>query len=77
MLGEPLRKLQCWEGLGSRWVRLEARWEGLRASWEGLRASWVGPEKKEKENGAFLVYGGTIGHRFLRGRCPKVHLGNY
>ena len=78
------RKLQGWEGLGSSWVSLGANWEGLRASWEGPEASWEGlrdrweapggggtEEKKEKKNGAFLVYGGTIGHRSLRGCCPK------
>ena len=43
-LGEPMRKLQCWEGLGPSWVSLGASWEGPRASGEGLRASWEGPE---------------------------------
>ena len=38
-LREPLRKLQCWEGLKSSWVSLGASREGLRASMEGLRAS--------------------------------------
>ena len=28
MVGEPLRKLQCCEGLGSSWVSLGASWEG-------------------------------------------------
>ena len=33
---------------------------------------WGGTEKKEKKkNRAFTVCGGTIGHRPLRGRCPK------
>ena len=43
-LGEPLRKLQRWEGVGSSWVSLGASWEGLRASWEGTGASWEGPK---------------------------------
>ena len=35
-----------------------------------------GTEKKErkKNNEAFIVCGGTIGHRPLRGRCPKGEL---
>ena len=28
-------------------------------------------KNNKKNNGAFLVCGGTIGHRPLRGRCPK------
>ena len=39
---------------------------GLRASWEDLRARWEAP------GGAFIVCGGTIGHRPLRDRCPKT-----
>ena len=42
MLGEPLRKLQLWEGLRSSQVSLEASWEGLRSSWEGPQARWEG-----------------------------------
>ena len=41
-LGEPLRKLQRWEGLRSSRMGLRASWEGLRPSWVGLRASWEG-----------------------------------
>ena len=29
-------------------------------------------KKRDRQNGAFLVCGGTIGHRPLRGRCPKT-----
>ena len=78
-----MRKLQRWEGLGPSWVSLGASWEdlrasgeGLRASWEGLRARWEAPgggRRKKKENGAFMVCGGAIGHHPLQGRCPKEH----
>ena len=30
-----------------------------------------GGDGEKRKNGAFLVCGGTIGHRPLRGRCPK------
>ena len=33
-LGEPLRRLQRWEVLGSCWVSLGASWKGLMANWE-------------------------------------------
>ena len=88
---EPLRKLQCWDGLKSSWVSLGASWEGLRASWEGLRASWEGPEaswegpkarweapgggrtdgRTETKTEKISLCGDAIGHRPLRGRCPK------
>ena len=38
--GEPLRKLQRWEGFGSSWVSHGASWESVRASGEGLIATW-------------------------------------
>ena len=63
-LGESLRKLQLWQGLGSSWVSFGASWEGPEASWEG--------EGRREKNGAFLVCGDTIGHRPLWGRCPIV-----
>ena len=97
-LREPLRKLQCWEGLGLSWVNLGASREGLRASWEDPRASWEGPgaswegpkanweglrarrggwmdrwtETKKKITEKISLCGDAIGHRSLRGRCPKV-----
>ena len=47
------------------------------ASWEGqLRGRGGGrrqkERKKERKNRALPVCGGTIGHRPLRGRCPKT-----
>ena len=42
-----------------------------RASETGGRPR--GMEEK-RENGAFLVCGGTIGHHPLRGRCPKMEI---
>ena len=45
------------------------------ATWEGQLGAWGGTEKdrqRDRQNGAFLVCGGTIGHRPLRGRCPKT-----
>ena len=48
--------------------------EPTKSSWESLRARWEarGDEEKREKNVAFLVCGGTIGHRPLRGHCPKV-----
>ena len=47
-------------------------------TWEGQLGAPGGGTETEREtdrqNGAFLVCGGTIGHRPLRGRCPKVTL---
>ena len=40
------------------------------ASWAGQLRGRGGTEEK-RENEAFLVCGGTIGHSPLRGRCPK------
>ena len=57
-------------GLGASWEGLGASWEGLGASWESHEARWGGGKK---ENGAFPVYGGTIGYRPLRGCCPKTY----
>ena len=57
-------------GLGASWEGLGASWEGLKASGEGLGASW-GRGTEKKDNGAFLVYNGTIRHYPLEGRCPK------
>ena len=42
------------------------------ATWEGQLGTPGGGEEREKQNGAFLVCGGTIGHRPLQGRCPKT-----
>ena len=78
-LGEPLRKLQRWEGLGPSWVSLGANWEGLRDSWEGLRASWEGPEASWEAPGEdgqtkteeIFICGDAIGHQLLQGRWPK------
>ena len=44
------------------------------ASWEGQLRGRGGTEtdrQTERENRALPVCGGTIGHRPLRGRCPK------
>ena len=41
------------------------------ASWEGQLRGRGGGRRQKKNNGAFIVCGGTIGHRPLRGRCPK------
>ena len=76
-----------WEGPGACQEGLRASWEGPGASWEGPGASWEawsqlggpaerpggdGDRKRERKNRALPVCGGTIGHRPLRGRCPKV-----
>ena len=71
-LEEPLRKLQRWESLRASWEGLRASLEGSRAGWEGPGASWEawsqlgGPAERPggtEKNGAFLVCGGTKGHR--------------
>ena len=58
-LGEPLRKLQ--------------RWEGLRARWEapgGGGQTETKKTKKTKKTEKIPLRGDAIGHRPLRGRCP-------
>ena len=41
------------------------------------RSRLPGGDRKRKKNGAFLVCGGTVGHRPLRGHCPKSTIENY
>ena len=64
-----------WEGPGASWEGPKVSREGPKASWEGLRARWEPPreggtEKENRQNGAFLVCGGTIGQCPLPGHCP-------
>ena len=57
------------EGLGASSEGLGTSREGLGTSQEGLRASEH--RKKNEKNNVFSVYGDTIGHCPLWGRCPK------
>ena len=57
---------------------LEPAWRPFEASW-AARSHLRGPEegrgqRKQTDilNGAFMVCGGTTGHRPLQGRCPKA-----
>ena len=72
-----------WMSLGASWEGLRASWEGLRASWEGPKARWEAPrggtdgnnenenENENKKTEKISLCGDAIGHRPLRGRCPK------
>ena len=71
-----------WEGLRARWEGHRASWEGPGVSWEawshlgGPAGSWGGGTETDRErerergrdrqNGALLLCGGTIGHCPLR-----------
>ena len=56
---------------------LEPAWRPFEASW-AARSHLRGPEEEgrrkqtDRLNGAFMVCGGTIGHRPLQGRYPKA-----
>ena len=76
-----------WEVPGASWEGPGACREGPGACLEGPGASWEawsqlgGPAERpgggtetERQNRALPVCGGTIGHRPLRGRCPKSTL---
>ena len=63
---------------GEPWSQLEgpqSQLGGPRSQLGGPQSQVGGPgggrRKKIRNNGAFTVCGGTIGHRPLRGRCPK------
>ena len=45
---------------------------GPQSQLGGPQSQLGGDGEKRKKNGAFIVCGGTIGHRPLRGRCPKT-----
>ena len=66
--------------LGGSQSWLGGPWSHLRGPWSHLGGPAERPEgggqrqterERERENGVFLVCGGTIGHRPLRRRCPK------
>ena len=66
-----LRKLGGpWSQLGTPWSQLGGPWSQLVGPAE--RPGGRGKEEKERKNSAFLVCGGTIGHRPLWGHCPKT-----
>ena len=78
----------AWSQLGGPWSLLEgpqSQLGGLRTQlggpWSQLGGPWSqlggqlrgrGGDGEREKNGAFIVCGGTIGHRPLRGRCPKT-----
>ncbi len=75
-LCESLSQLvKSWSYMGEPWTI----WKGLGVNCEGLGARWE-PRKgtvetdreRKRQNGAFLVCGGTIGHCPLWGRCLKA-----
>ena len=68
--GDRIKLGELWSQLGGPKRRLGEPPAG-KALWKPVGDPRGGTRKKKKENGVFLVCGGTIGYRSLRGGCPK------